>query len=79
MTCLVKDANEQSAEYEVFHDQSNYDNCIDNLEIEDTVSPLVNQFKHADSNANAKVQIRHPNHRDELSPNSVSSDHIPED
>jgi len=47
MTCLVKDANEQSAEYEVFHDQSNYDNCIDNLEIEDTVSPMINNdFKH---------------------------------
>lgn len=87
----MKDVNEQECEDEIFHDQINYDNCIDNLEIEDTVSPINNNnnnFKHGYDNANdlhnniknKNIQILHSNiNKDALSPNTIENDNIHEE
>lgn len=90
-TCHLKDVNEQECEDEIFHDQINYDNCIDNLEIEDTVSPINNNnnnFKHGYDHANdlhnniknKNIQILHSNiNKDALSPNTIENDNIHEE
>jgi len=81
----MKDVDEQDGEDEIFHDQINYDNCIDNLEIEDTVSPINNNnFKHGygndDNNKDDNISIRHPNiDKNDLSPNTFENDNIPEE